>query len=202
MILQRAKNGTHDIRRVPPNCQFQIDDAEQDWTFGFNTFDFIYCRDMYAGIRDFKKFIRQCYDHVKPGGFVEISSVYPIPASDDGTLPEDTAVVEVCQAFHEISLRMGADAQFQLKLKDWFKEAGFEGVTETIFKIPSSPWAEDLTQKKIGAFEQINAVEGAAGFLLRGWTKDFGQTKEELEMLVMRLRKELSTNQIHCYVPL
>ena len=157
---------------------------------------------MYAGIRDWKKFIRQCYDHVKPGCFVEMSSVYPIPASDDATMPADCAFVELCQAFHDILVRMGADAEFQLKLKGWFQETGFEGVTETIFKIPSSPWAKDLTQKKIGAFELINIVEGAASFLHRGWTKDFGKTREELEMLTMRLRKELSTNQFHCYVSL
>jgi SAM-dependent methyltransferase len=190
------------LSRVPPNCQFQIDDAEQDWTFGFNSFDFIHCRDMYAGIRDFRKFIRQCFDHVKPGGWVEICSVYPIPRSDDGTLPDDAAILELSQTFRAISIRMGADSEFQLKLKDWFVEIGFEGVVEQIFKLPSSPWAKDSTMKKIGAFQLMNVVEGASGFLHRGWTKDFGQTREELELLVMRLRKELSTNKFHCYAPL
>jgi hypothetical protein len=157
---------------------------------------------MYTGIRNFRKFIQQCFDHVKPGGWVEISSVYPMPRADDGTLPDDAALLELSQGFHEISVRMGADAEFQLKLKDWFLDIGFEGVTEEIFKIPSSPWAKDLTMKKIGAFELMNIVEGASGFLHRGWTKDFGQSREELEMLVMRIKKELSANKFHCYVPL
>lgn len=29
---------------VPPNCTFQIDDAEEDWTFHDNTFDFVHNR--------------------------------------------------------------------------------------------------------------------------------------------------------------
>jgi SAM-dependent methyltransferase len=188
--------------RVPPNCQFQIDDAEQDWTFEPDSFDFIHCRDMYTGIRNFEKFIKQCYVHTKPGGWIEISSVYPSPRADDNTLPPGAAIKELSGSFHEISKRMGADTDFQLKLKGWFEEVGLENVTEEVFKIPSSPWAKDLAMKKIGAFELMNIVEGAAGFLHRGWTKDFGKSREELEMLVMRLRKELSSNKMHCYVPL
>ena len=187
--------------RVPTNCQFQIDDAEQQWTFGYNNFDFIHCRDMYTGIRDWKRFIRQCYDHVKPGGWVEISSVYPMLKSDDGTLPPpDSGMLEVALTFDNISRRMSADPEFQFKLKGWFEDQGFISVQEKVFKIPSSPWAKGLTMKKIGAFEVMNVVGGAAGFLHRGWSKDFGKSQEELEVLIMRIRKELSSNKYHCYV--
>jgi SAM-dependent methyltransferase len=187
---------------VPPNCQFQVDDAESDWTFTKDSFDYIHCRDMYGAIRDFKKLVKQCYDHLKPGGYLELSAVHPGPVADDGTLPPNAAVLELAENFKEIARRMKVDPDMAVQYKSLLEGAGFEDITEKTFKIPSSPWPKDLTMKKIGAFELMNIVEGAAGFLQRGWTKDFGQTREELEMLVMRLRKELSTNKIHCYCPL
>jgi 2-polyprenyl-3-methyl-5-hydroxy-6-metoxy-1,4-benzoquinol methylase len=175
---------------------------EEDWTFGINSFDFIHCRDMYTGIRDWKKFIKQCYDHVKPGGWVEISSVFLYPRADDDSYPLDAALRELSSSFHDISIRMGADAEFQLKLKSWFNEQGFAIVEEVVFEIPCSPWPKNSTMKVIGAFELINIVEGASSMLHRGWTKEFGKSIEELELLIMRLRKELGSNRIHCYIPL
>ena len=188
------------IFSVPPNCQFQIDDAEQDWTFGINSFDFIHCRDMYTGIRDWKKFVRQCFDHLKPGGYVEFSSIYAYPKSDDGTLPENSSITEFPKLFDEITRRMGADPDFPTKFKGWFEEVGFEGVVEQTFKIPSSPWPKDPRLKRVGALELMNVVEGASGILHRGWTKEFGQTSEELEVIIAEMRKELMTNKAHCYI--
>lgn len=36
---------------VPPNCAFQIDDAEDDWTFPAEYFDFVHNRDFLQSIR-------------------------------------------------------------------------------------------------------------------------------------------------------
>src|ERR1700759_2500089 len=40
---------------VPPNCQFQVDDAEEQWTFQKNSFDYIHLRDLYHAIRNWPK---------------------------------------------------------------------------------------------------------------------------------------------------
>lgn len=46
---------------VPPNVQFQIDDAESEWTFGEGVFDLIHIRHLDVGIRDWAKLIKQAY---------------------------------------------------------------------------------------------------------------------------------------------
>ncbi|KAF5021971.1 hypothetical protein F66182_5980 [Fusarium sp. NRRL 66182] len=56
---------------VPPNCVFQIDDAQLDWTFKPDDFDFIHMRYLYGAIDDWGKLYRQAYKHVRPGGWVE-----------------------------------------------------------------------------------------------------------------------------------
>ena len=44
---------------VPTNCIFQIDDAQLDWTFKKDHFDFIHLRYLYGAIDDWKKLYHQ-----------------------------------------------------------------------------------------------------------------------------------------------
>jgi SAM-dependent methyltransferase len=37
---------------VPPNCQFEIDDVEEDWPYRSDQFDFIHGRDLMTAVRD------------------------------------------------------------------------------------------------------------------------------------------------------
>ncbi|KIY02889.1 uncharacterized protein Z520_01354 [Fonsecaea multimorphosa CBS 102226] len=177
---------------VPPNCQFEIDDAEEDWLYPENSFDYIHGRDLYHSIRDWPRLIGQVYSHLKPGGYLELACVWPVPKSDDDTLPkEGSAYVEVCDTFQEIAARIGAAPDAPWSYRSWMAEAGFQNIHEHIFKIPTSPWPRDPRLKKVGALELVNVMEGAQAFLLRGYTANLGKTREELEVLLAQMRKEL-----------
>ncbi|EEY19336.1 conserved hypothetical protein [Verticillium alfalfae VaMs.102] len=41
---------------LPPNCKFEIDDAQLDWTFPVNHFSYIHARHLYGGIDDWPSF--------------------------------------------------------------------------------------------------------------------------------------------------
>jgi len=45
---------------VPPNLKFEIDDVEEEWTWG--KFDYIHLRTMNASFNDWPKFFKQCYE--------------------------------------------------------------------------------------------------------------------------------------------
>lgn len=47
--------------RVPPNCHFEVDDVEREWTWQEDSFDFIYARDLLLAIRDWPALIDQTY---------------------------------------------------------------------------------------------------------------------------------------------
>ncbi|KIW77629.1 hypothetical protein Z517_07461 [Fonsecaea pedrosoi CBS 271.37] len=188
---------------VPPNCQFEIDDAEEDWLYPENSFDYIHGRDLYHSIRDWPRLIGQAYSHLKPGGYLELACVWPVPKSDDDSLPkEGSAYVEVCDTFQEIAARIGAAPDAPWSYRSWMAEAGFQNIHEHIFKIPTSPWARDPRLKKVGALELVNVMEGAQAFLLRGYTANMGKTREELEVLLAQMRKELVNQRFHSYVSL
>ncbi|KZF23408.1 S-adenosyl-L-methionine-dependent methyltransferase [Xylona heveae TC161] len=186
---------------VPTNCQFEIDDAEDDWVYAKDNFDLIHGRDFTFAIRNWTKLIHQSYEHLKPGGYLELSCVYPVPKCDDGTLPPDSAYVEVSRTYNEMAKLAGCPADSPLHYKEWMEKEGFEDVKEVIYRMPTSPWPKDKRLKKIGGFEKLNLLEGAQGFLVRGFTGVLGRTREELELLLARLREELRTPKFHSYVP-
>jgi hypothetical protein len=41
-------------RFVPPNCKFELDDAQLQWTFAPNSFDFVHLRCLFGGISDWQ----------------------------------------------------------------------------------------------------------------------------------------------------
>lgn len=50
--------------RVPPNVKFEIDDAEQTWTWRENFFDLVHMRTMTGCIRDWDKLFAQAFRYV------------------------------------------------------------------------------------------------------------------------------------------
>lgn len=75
---------------VPPNCQFEIDDVEEDWPYRPNHFDFIHGRDLMTAVRDWPRLIAQAHTHLKPGGWLQLSCTIPDIHSDDNTLPANS----------------------------------------------------------------------------------------------------------------
>lgn len=48
---------------VPPNLRFDIDDAELNWTFEPNSFDFIHNRNFVCSIRNWPRLVEQAYKY-------------------------------------------------------------------------------------------------------------------------------------------
>lgn len=56
---------------IPPNLKFQIDDAQLDWTFEPDSFDFIHIRYMHGAFDDWYRLYRQMFKALKPGGWFQ-----------------------------------------------------------------------------------------------------------------------------------
>jgi ubiquinone/menaquinone biosynthesis C-methylase UbiE len=128
---------------VPPNCQFEIEDIENDWLFEKNSFDFIFGRELLLSITDWPRLIRQAYDHLKPGGYLELCMTDFRTCCADGSLDLKTSYfAESANLLWEIGERMGTAPDAQEKWRDQLMEAGFNQVHEHIFQIPSGAWYE------------------------------------------------------------
>ncbi|TVY27220.1 Secondary metabolism regulator LAE1 [Lachnellula hyalina] len=185
---------------VPPNLQFEIEDAESEWLWGKDSFDFIYARELILSIRDWPKLMRQSYEHLKPGGHLEISGSLPYFQSDDGSLPAGSAYAEIAQVFFDMGDRIGVSGHDPLKWKEQFLEAGFTDVKQTILKIPTNPWPKDRRMKQIGALEMSHFRDGISNIFARGYTQILGGDPNYFEVLMARARNEVTDRKRHSYL--
>ena len=185
---------------VPPNCQFEILDIEDDWTFAKSSFDFIHGRELIMSIRDWARLFNQAWDHLKPGGYLEIGGTYPVPTSDDGTLPKNSYLKEAQKLFFEMGEVMGTRLQEVTIWTEKMERAGFVGVKETIFKVPQGVWPKDKTLKRIGALENYSLTTGLEAYLVRGYTQLLGGRSEELQIILAETTRELANPKMHSYI--
>lgn len=188
---------------VPPNVQFFVDDVEDDWNFS-TPFDFIFARFMTGSVLDWPRFFRQSYDNLNPGGTIELQDiVYPM-FSDDDTLPEDSALkrwgVLLNEGFRGNGRPMDTVFGYERQLAD----AGFVDVGVVREKWPTNHWPRDKKYKQIGIWNLENLLTGLGSLSLAIFTrpkseKGLGWSKEEVEILLAGVRRDLRDTSIHAY---
>jgi ubiquinone/menaquinone biosynthesis C-methylase UbiE len=184
---------------VSSNCQFEIDDVEEDWMYKKDSFDFIHFRDPLLTIRDWPKLMAQCFSHLKVGGWCELACIYPVPMCDDGSMPEDSGFKTVCDKFMEASRIFSTPLDAPLYFATYMREAGFVDISENIFKVPASPWPKDKRLKQIGALEMTNVIEGAGAFGFRVFHQMFKWSKEQIELVLMDMKRDVRNRSYHQY---
>ncbi|OAG45590.1 hypothetical protein AYO21_00226 [Fonsecaea monophora] len=185
---------------VPPNCQFEVQDIEDEWLFSTTNFDFIHARELIMAIRDWDRLFRQAFDHLRPGAYMEVGGTYPTPTSDDGTLPADSHLKEVQRLFFEMAEAMGASLNAPTLWKAQMERAGFVDVSESVYKVPQGIWPRDARLKEIGAYENFSLRNGLDAYLLRGYTAVLGGDPDELQVLIAETKRELRNPRMHSYI--
>lgn len=184
--------------RVPPNVQFEVDDATLDWTFPKDKFDFIHARTLAGAIQDWPDLVRKCYIHCKPGGRIEVSEGRANFFCDDDTLDKGSKTWQWLSEFRRLSEPLGFD--IAPKLPDILKAEGFENVELGQKHVPLGTWPKDAKLKEIGRVFRVQFLEMAIeAYSLALFTR-FGQwNSEEVQVLLAMVRAELKTNKIHLY---
>lgn len=117
---------------VPPNIQFEIDDAEDDWTYK-QPFDYIHIRNMGASIADWQRLCSQAMQHLKPGGWIEIQEHAIQMHSEDGEVPPNMA--DWLEKMEDAARSFGKEMNIAKEVKGYLEIAGFEDVREDIYKV-------------------------------------------------------------------
>ncbi|KAK4208054.1 S-adenosyl-L-methionine-dependent methyltransferase [Rhypophila decipiens] len=185
---------------VPPNVEFFIDDLEADWTF-IRPFDFIYCRMLTGSIRDWPKLFGQALRHLNPGGYIELHDPSNPLRSDDNTLPKDCALNRWNDFFLEASLKLGAPMNSSDHYEQQLKDAGFVNVTVVEEKWPINTWPRDKKYKEVGAWVQENIQQGLEALSLALFTNVLGWSPEQVQLLLVDVRKDLKKREYHAYWP-
>ncbi|KAH7124760.1 S-adenosyl-L-methionine-dependent methyltransferase [Dactylonectria macrodidyma] len=190
---------------VPPNVSFYVDDLEDDWTFS-TKFDFIFSRFMTGSIRNWPRYLKQCYEFLEPGGTLElVDIIYPL-ISDDGTLKEEHPARKWSVLLQEGFAAGGHPLTTALYYKDWLKDAGFVDVVEVKEKWPVNAWARNPKYKQVGMWVYENSMQVLEPLSLAIFTRPKGEgglgwSLEELQVLLAGVRKDFKNLGIHMYSP-
>ncbi|KAJ3547835.1 hypothetical protein NM208_g1306 [Fusarium decemcellulare] len=185
---------------VPPNVEFQVDDLEDEWTFT-EPFDYIYTRFMTVSFANWPRFFDQSLTHLTPGGWIEVTDILP-PISDDGTMSPDTALYKWSNLLLESTEKIGRPFGGTALYKSQLEAAGFDNVTQRVYKWPQNRWPKDPKFKELGAWTLHNidtALEAISNAL---FTRVLGWTKPELDVFLVQVRKDIKNPAIHAYWPI
>ncbi|KAJ9143021.1 S-adenosyl-L-methionine-dependent methyltransferase [Pleurostoma richardsiae] len=185
---------------VPPNVEFTVDDVEEPWTFS-KKFDYIHSRMMTTSFSDWKSFLQKCYENLEPGGCLELADIDASYESDDGTLTESHAVKRWRRLLAEAAKERGRPFNEPKTYKAALEDLGFVDVQEVLHKWPLNPWPRDKKLKELGAWTFQNVSDGIEAFSLALLSRVLGWSREEIEVLLADVRRELRDRSIHAYIP-
>ena len=147
---------------VPPNCRFDVDDFELDWTFGDDRFDMIHEQFLLGSVSSYPELFKKVYTALKPGGWFEVIEMEAGTFSDDGTVVKDSACNRwgelLSEAFAKLSKPIVPVDNFEVLLK----QAGFANVNCQIMKRPINDWPKNPKMKEIGRVSSVLSQESPA----------------------------------------
>lgn len=188
---------------VPPNVKFMVDDIESPWLHPQNHFDLIHSRHIVMAIKDWPNLLRNAYDHLKPGGWLELQEVHHFPQASSDT--ELDLMEPLVKFWANVSAGLGAlgvDFTKTQQLAQLVRDAGFVNVTERIFHIPIGTWPKNKTLKICGLWWKTILMDGLSPIALGPFTRGLGWTRDEVEAFLVNVRKSLKETPGNTYMPL
>ncbi|KZN86741.1 hypothetical protein EN45_052860 [Penicillium chrysogenum] len=188
---------------VPPNLRFVVDDAESQWLYSpSRPFDFIHARDLGGAIADWPRLMRQSYEHLRPGGWIELQEFEVMLRSDDDSMRFAPALCEFLDRLTKASEAFQRPMNIAEGHRQRLVEAGFEDVRDEVYKVPSSVWARDPVQKEIGRYNQCSLLMAVESYSLALFTRVLGWSNNDTQVFLAGVRKDLKNPAVHTYCKL
>ncbi|KAI5458194.1 methyltransferase domain-containing protein [Mariannaea sp. PMI_226] len=186
---------------VPPNVRFYVEDSTDPWVFN-HQFDYIHTRFTTGCWAEFETQVAvQAFASLEPGGWFESQEIDCQLCSDDNTMDPSSALATWYDDLVAASEKFGRPAILGATLKEIYEKVGFVDVQQRIYKMPIGGWPKDTKLKQIGFMWGMNMLEGLAGFSMQLLNKSFDRTRDEIEVSLVNVRRDISNPRIHTYQP-
>jgi len=184
---------------VPENCQFEIDDAEDEWTYS-TKFDYIHARQTFTCFRSCPAVITQAFKSLKPGGWYEMQDMGVLKSNDGST--DGTYVDSWTKYLLQAGTRVGKDWDCARKYTRYFEEAGFVDVHEKVYCWPINTWPKGARNKELGRWAYANCIESLEAVSLRVMKHGLGWSPEQVDEFLKNVRLDYRNRRIHGYYPI
>ncbi|KAK4142220.1 S-adenosyl-L-methionine-dependent methyltransferase [Dichotomopilus funicola] len=186
---------------VPPNCSFEMDDLEKEWTWS-KDFDFMISRIPNGCFSDPPGLVEKAFNQLEPGGYLEIQDMACPIGCDDGTLHPDSPLWIWVTTLMQAMEAAGRPPTVAQQWKTILEEAGFVDVVETVHKWPINPWPRDPKYKTLGRWSLLNTDQLLEPAILAPVTRFLGWKPEEAKVLAAKARAVLKDVRVHAYWPM
>lgn len=182
---------------VPSNVFFEVDDAEEEWTFG-QLFDLIHIRNLSGAFRNWPAIYGECYRHLKPGGYLEVidfnhfETAEPIP---------DSYIAIFAAAIREAAEKASRPLDLRHHGRAMLEEAGFRIVGRELLSLPVGTKHVDEAQKTIGKMWLLCLLEALEAVSMRLLTRELGWKAEDVRDLCQKVRQELTQGEPQLFTP-
>lgn len=122
-----------------------MDDVEKPWMWK-EPFDFIHSANIEQGIHDWPAYVKRIFDHLTPGGVVQLQETKALFESDDNSIPKGGAIELHCNRYLEAAEVAGLE-NVAPELESYLLNAGFVDVRVVVKKLPLAPWPKDPRKK-------------------------------------------------------
>ncbi|GAW21143.1 hypothetical protein ANO14919_106600 [Xylariales sp. No.14919] len=182
---------------IPANCKFMIDDVEDTWENG-RDWDFVHLRNMIPILKNPVQLLKNAYENLKPGAWIELQDVDGMVHCDDGTLPPDWPILVFTNIMVEAFAKFGTKSHAAVFGGQYLAEAGFVNIQHNSIKLPYGTWPRDKTMRLIGLYyrtaaEQFLPAMGAVHMPMLGWQP------EEIEAFFASCRDAMRDPNVHAY---
>jgi SAM-dependent methyltransferase len=185
---------------VLPNVQFIVEDAEAEWAYAENSFDYIHSRCMLGSIRDWDKLLQQAFSCLRPGGYIELAEFrFFNVTSDDNTYTDKSSLWKYYELVNKASAKRGYPLTLDVSFIDLLSKTGFEGIECTPLKLATGTWPADPRQKELGRWLQVISKTGFEAYGLALLSRELGMNPADIRELVDKAKQDLGNKKIHAY---
>ena len=176
------------------NLTFKVEDAEQPWSIN-KKFDYIHVRLLTIIIRDWPTFFQQCWEHLNPGGWLEVQDVcIPCGAENPESNCETSPLIRNTFVLYEALMRQGIDVIAIRYHPDRLKVQGFVNAHQERFKWPANgKWPAEERMKAIGDLNSKIWI-AASGTMIPKLLRTFNMEEETINNNVRAFREELEND--------
>ncbi|KAN0072430.1 S-adenosyl-L-methionine-dependent methyltransferase [Elaphomyces granulatus] len=174
-----------------PNVCFQLDNAEDEWTYR-DPFDLVHLRGLSGAFRDWSSVYRRAFRHLKPGGYIEIADADP--AADAIYVP-NAPKNSYCSILIA-TMRSAADVAGYPRDGGHLRPraltaVGFEDVRTSEMTVRVGTGLQDPRERAIGKMTLVGLLEGLEARSLRPLTATGNWTADEVRDLCEKVKTEL-----------
>lgn len=186
----------------PPNCRFEKLNVEEDWTtFEGQQFDFIHGRMIGPNMHDWPSLFQKSWDHLAPGGYLEIQEVQTVVRCDDHSATEESSlVIRWSQLTSGAAARAGNDPLASNHFPQQLRNQGFGHVKTYPIQWPIGTWPKGGLEKDIGRFMVSRMLRAAEEMSVTKLMRRLDWSREEVEALIEDWRDDIQDPNRHFYV--